>query len=143
MRFSQRIGKQPIKTTFQVEGVDQELRNGLWDAVTLCFWTKAGEHYRHISLSPLLPTFQRLWHNFYKLPVDTVPVDPMSAIGFIRERYFKAEWYHIYDFHEFLAAEDTSQVDVDAFIRFCNTVLERELSAYRFVGGRVRCGDAA
>ncbi len=33
MRFSQRIGKRPVKTEFEREGMNDELRHSLWSIV--------------------------------------------------------------------------------------------------------------
>ncbi len=33
MRFSQRIGKKPLRAVFQVDNIDTELKNRLWNLV--------------------------------------------------------------------------------------------------------------
>ena len=40
MRFSQRIGKRPIKTILQVESIDIDLKNRLWNNILEDFFDK-------------------------------------------------------------------------------------------------------
>jgi len=36
--FSQREGIKPVKSVIQINDMDIELRNSLWNALTLCYW---------------------------------------------------------------------------------------------------------
>lgn len=36
--FSQRQGIKPIKSIVQIDSMDNDLRNSLWNALTLCYW---------------------------------------------------------------------------------------------------------
>ena len=40
MLFSQRRGLKPIKVGIQVDSIDNDLRNALWDAIQLAVWDK-------------------------------------------------------------------------------------------------------
>ena len=37
LKSSQRIGKTPVRTTLQVEGMDKGLKNGLWNCIAISF----------------------------------------------------------------------------------------------------------
>jgi hypothetical protein len=59
----------------------------------------------------------------------------LSVLQFLRQYFFKCEWYEVYDFVEFVANNYPPRKD--GFIKACNKVLEQEVSAYRFVDGLV------
>ena len=60
-----------------------------------------------------------------------------NLYGFLREYYFRFEWYEVYDFIEFCAqyypqnySDKTSK-----FMDYCNVILKEERSSYRFIDG--------
>ncbi len=132
MKFSERNGIIEAKSIIQVDYIDDDLKNGLWNAIQLYFWDKVGN--RNISLSRYDMFFKDLWHNFFKLPLDTMDDQYSKTKYEIREWFFQWTWFEIYDFIEFISnAESPSQTD--QFVDFCNLVLEREFSGYRFING--------
>ena len=38
--FSQRIGLKSVKKAIQKESIDNDLKNGLWNAITLIYWNQ-------------------------------------------------------------------------------------------------------
>lgn len=138
MLFSQRKKLTPVKDILQKEGMDDGLRSGLWDALHLCLWEKFS-NYSHIGMlsqSNLETLFLRYWHSFFKKPLDTMPRFFEEAHKIIRGYYMNCEWYEVYDFIEFTARNSPDRL-ASQFVEFCNNVLERELSAYRIVDGKV------
>ncbi len=120
----------------QVDSMDDGLRNGLWNALDLCYW----ERHKGTALSiddELRVFLYRLWHNYFKVPIDTLRDLFSSNCQTIREYFFGCEWYEVYDFIEFVANAYPEERVNQEFTDFCNPLLERELSAYRFVGGRI------
>jgi len=112
MRFSQRIGKKPTMKEIQLESMDTELKNGLWNVIKMSCLDSLGLH-----PSPYISDYQsfseNLWHNFYKLPVDEIPKNAFDREYYIRRRFFNNEWYEVYDFIEFiLGFELMQQVDL-------------------------------
>ena len=71
-----------------------------------------------------------------KQPVERILYFP-NTISTLESHYFKCEWYKAYDFIEFIADKYPDKSTNDMFISSCNTVLEQESSAYRFVGGKL------
>ena len=136
MRFSQRQGIAPIKTEIQIDSMDDDLRCGLWDGLKISYWdTLFGDY---ISTNTNLNTlFKRIWHSYFKYPLDTLNDYFPSTHTDLRKYFFEFEWYNVYDFIEFVANNHPDDQRNNKFKRFCNEVLERELSAYRFVGNEI------
>lgn len=135
MRFSQRISKKPIRTTIQVESIDQILLTKIWNFVyveylkDLPFYTTEVGDERETF-------FSVLWHEFFELPVDKIPTDTDKVIQEIRNWFFAAQWYEIYDFIEFLIRVEKKDRRARA-INLFNSVLEQEMAGYRFVGNQI------
>lgn len=134
MRFSQRIGKKPIKTKMQLRSMNLDLRVALWNAFQIFFLDKVQAEY--ISWSNFKLFFMTLWHEFFVRPLDNLDDFFPNTKGEIREWFFKCQWDEVYDFIEFVSKAH-SPVDENAFRAYCNKMLERELSGYRFVGNEI------
>ena len=135
MRFSQRMGLRPIKNTIQKDSMDKDLKYGLWNALQLVVLDTLDTKYSWIG-SPYARLFRSLWSDFFKYPLDNLNNAWETTRGRIRDWYFKAEWYEVYDFIEFVA-QNLSDSDKEPFVEICNSVLEKELSAYRFIGDKI------
>lgn len=143
--FSERKGIKPVKTVIQVDSMDTDLKNGLWNALTIYYWEsvkrKSGRYepslayHKNASMNTL---FQRLWLYYFKRPLDTLLKDKWSATyAQTREYFFGVPWYGVYDFIEFVANSHPEDSLNERFMEYCNDVLESELSAYRFVAGKI------
>jgi len=139
--FSQRKGLKPIKNVMQVDSMDNDLRNGLWNALSIFYLNRIeanvyGEWYlandRDVEI-----LFKRLWHNYFKKPIDTLSIHWPEPRDEVRKYFFNCEWFDVYDFIEFVAMRYPDGGINSKFMDFCNSVLKRELSAYRFVGGKI------
>jgi len=134
--FSERTGLKPPKVVLQLSSMDDDLRNGLWNACELAILHRVANVKRYVDLDPFVSRFLRdLWANFRKQPTDTIPPEGLQAYNLIREFYFRAEWFEVYDFIEFIANHNFATVN--DFIALCDETLERERSGYRFVGRKV------
>lgn len=142
--FSQRKGIKSVKSVMQVDSMDPELRNGLWDALTVFYWDqvkdkallKDGWVCENEKIDALV---KKLWHNYFKRPIDTLKDYWPDTYKEIRKYFFTCNWNEVYDFIEFIAnnyPDEYNSVN-SKFMDFCNSVLKRELSAYRFVGGKI------
>jgi len=139
--FSQRKDLKPVKSVIQVNSMDEDLRNGLWNALTVNYWSsmkpmKFGGMFlsndRNIEVLCNL-----LWLSYFKKPLDTLSREWDNVLYEIRKYFFSCEWSEVYDFVEFVAQNYPEKSENQKFESFCNTVLERELSAYRFVGDEI------
>jgi hypothetical protein len=134
--FSQRKGIKPVKSVIQVDSMDNDLRISLWNALTLFYWKQVKTNYLPDCKSIEL-LCNKLWMYYFKRPIDTLKNYWVETYNEIREYFFKCLWYEVYDFIEFIANNyDDNNVNT-SFMNFCNSVLEREVSAYRFVAGKI------
>jgi hypothetical protein len=138
--FSERQGLKKIRTEIQLESMDTALRNRLWNVLDLYYWSKATVEwsaYGDEMASETNTLMTRLWHFFYKEPVDMLHARWSENYKLLRRRFFEAEWYEVYDFIEFVARQYPDEAKNNAFMKTCNKVLEAELSGYRFVGSKI------
>ena len=139
MFFSQRHGYKPINEIIQIDKIDIELRNALWDGLSINYWDLIKSSYT----PDIEALFKDIWHSYLKKPIDTMPYNWDSKYKIVREYYFQCQWYEVYDFIEFVAncynpeysfstANERRNIN-NNFKSFCNCTLERENSGYRFV----------
>lgn len=138
MLFSQRKGLKPIRVGIQVDGIDTDLRNALWDAIQLAVWDKHEDrsYYGYLADSSLNWLFKLLWHKYFKTPIDLLPERLSEAIARVRKYFFSCEWYEAYDLIEFIAAH-ASDAQGKELMELSNLIMERELSAYRFIDHKI------
>jgi hypothetical protein len=134
MRFSERKGIKPVKALIQTDSMDADLRNGLWNALTRRYWNKAqliGDWYD--GDRDAVHLLQSVWSDYFKEPIDRIPNLWSNALLKPRAYFLNCQWYEAYDFIEFVNSVRPDR----AFQQECNNILERELSAYRFVGEKL------
>jgi hypothetical protein len=140
MLFSRRKGFSPVKDVIQKEGMDDALRNGLWNALHLYIWGQiTANHYIETfnsSNSNVYSLFQHYWLDLFKIPLDDLPNHFGHAYEGVRKYFFECEWYEVYDFVEFTAQHCPEHLKYK-FIEYCNHILEKELSAYRFIDSQL------
>lgn len=143
MKFSQRIGKTPIKTVLQVESIDEDLRNRLWTIVLEEIFDKLA------NFSTLYEETQKghvckvIWKEFFNKAVDKIPsfsntktVYVEEFIKILRKWFFEAEWYEVYDLIEFLIIFESS-TNKSYFTKQCNFALEKEIAGYRIINEKI------
>lgn len=134
--FSQRKGIKPVKSVIQVDDMDDDLRNSLWNALTISYWDNIERDY--ISYFPDMENLiKKLWVDHFKQPLDTLEDTWSITYEKIRNKFYNYEWYEVYDFIEFIAYSYPYKNDNQDFMDLCNSFLKRELSAYRFIGGKI------
>ncbi len=130
--FSQRLGIKEPKQIIQKESMDDDLKVGLWNVLSLYIWEELRKE-EWLSYDERMHSyFKALWIGFFKRPLDTLELYTKNTYSGIRADYFSFEWYEAYDFIEFTIKRYPGY-NVNTFINDCNNVLERELSAYRIV----------
>ena len=135
--FSQRKGIKPVKSAIQTDSMDDELRNSLWNTFFISYWKQENSYWinENINIRELL--LRILWLDYFKKPIDTLGNNLPNAYNKIRDYFFNYEWYEVYDFIEFIANNFPNNSLNQKFMSDCNSILERELSAYRFVGDKI------
>jgi hypothetical protein len=133
MKFSERIGIIKVRDSVQIDLIDIDLKNGLWNIFDLHYLedfsdgsVKSSSKYRFIL---------DIYKNFFKKRIDEIPSSINHFKSEIRTWFFQCEWYRIYEFIEFCTKNDL--FDIDSIISDYNNILKREVSGYRFVNGLI------
>ncbi len=131
--FSQKYRYKPARTVIQIKSMDIELRNGLWNALDIYYLTREGSGWLR-DHRELLALFIRLCLDYFKRPLDTMPDKLMEAKKELRKYFFNCAFFEVYDIIQFIVNNYDIQNTNDVFMNYCNTILKRELSGYRFIG---------
>jgi hypothetical protein len=142
MRFSERHGYRSVRDVVQIESIDEALRNSLWSLLKMHVWDHVsyssgvygGYYLASHGNEEIRKLCERLWFSFFKKPLDKLDNDWSEVNGQLRDYFFSCEWFEVYDFIEFTANNYDRYNFRDRFTEGCNRILEREVSAYRFVG---------
>lgn len=138
MRFSQRIGKTPVRENIQIESIDKRLENRLWNTILNDFFDKINDSSSYGRQSHKAQICLIIWKEFFGERGDEISsysdgdIYVRGVVEFIKKWFFKSEWYEKYDFVEFLARIDLRALHV-GFIQECNDALKREMAGYRIV----------
>ncbi|HAY3534872.1 hypothetical protein BAY06_07210 [Elizabethkingia anophelis] len=137
MKFSERIGKNKIKEVIQIEGIDEELKNSLWNIITFYYWDTIKEPY--ITSNPPIKKYllNRIWIYFFKNRFDEMPSYIAQLREYVKDFFFSSQWFEIYDFIEFLPNNYDDHKFNIRFMDSCNIVLKNELSGYRFINNNI------
>jgi len=138
MRFSQRIGKKPVKNIFQVENIDDDLKTRLWN---IFYSALENIEFKDIGSSSRKWFYNALWKDFLNLPLNEIPktrfgLDDHLLKKFIKSWFDKAEWHELYDFIEYLVQTDNYKFG-SLFVESINDALRLEVSAYRIVNNNI------
>jgi hypothetical protein len=129
MSFSDRIGITKPKSILQVDSIDLDLRNGIWQACIEHYLRKFNNSY-HLD-STFKNHMANIYVNFFKRASDEIPYGHEKGIATIREWFFAAEWWQVYNFVEFLMSQGNIQL-----IGRVAFFLEREKSGYRIINNK-------
>lgn len=143
MSFSERYGYKPVREIIQIESMDEPLRNGIWSLLKVFCWDHAsyssgmygGYYISESSNKALYQLCSKLWFNYFKHPLDDLDHNWTKVLKQLREYFFSCEWYEVYDFLEFVANNYRRYKFQEPFVDACNNLLEKEMSAYRFLNG--------
>lgn len=138
--FSQRMGLKPIKSIVQSDSMDDDLRNRLWNLLITCYWEpmKGRLPSGKINEDHVIKSFlRRMWHDYFGDRIDSISSRWRNNYEKISQYFFESEWNEVYDFIECIVCNWGGRDRNKKFMRDCNKILERELSAYRFIGGKI------
>ncbi|MBF0508331.1 MAG: hypothetical protein HQK57_05320 [Deltaproteobacteria bacterium] len=143
--FSQRKGIRPLHKAIQREAIDDELRNRLWNELTIFIWNRWAPMDKILLHQPeggrrVEHLVQLIWLYYFKEPIDTIPDfksgHPKSAYQILREYFLEEQWWKVYDFVEFVLKN--SGDDWSRYLRQAiNEALESENAAYRVVENEI------
>lgn len=131
MKFSERKGLKPVKNVIQVESVDDDLKNSIWNLFDEMIFSKRGFACEYGEIYEFSRAF---WSDYLKEPADTRPGYAHSILKEIRDYYFGAEWFEVYDFVEFVICYYHKLEELGSKL---NLVLEQNLAGYRLINGYI------
>ena len=135
IKFSDRMGITQPPTELQINSMNAELRNSLWNVLVRVLqmgefhWCRALKH---------------LFLHFFKEPVDAID-DIFGVVRLcrdrLRQRFVESEWYDVYniiqEILEWIEIITKSEVKKEEFESVLNYVLIREVSGYRAIEGEL------
>ncbi|OYD97765.1 hypothetical protein CDG76_02660 [Nostoc sp. 'Peltigera membranacea cyanobiont' 210A] len=131
--FSQRRGLKPISEIIQIDSMNHALRNSLWNVLSANFFLKYSKTISNYMYSDRYVDdfIVYVWEKYFKYILDDFSATPRESVTWLLEYFEKCQWYEVYDFLEITINYFKSPKLVEDI----NSVLERELAGYRFVGG--------
>lgn len=130
------MGYKPLKK-IQIASIDSELRNRLWNILKFVyldnFQTAIPTPYEIISEDRKF--IIEFWNDFLKQRVENYHY--FKIINRIYGYFNTCEWFEVFDLIEFFAKNYHDRRKNLDFINRCNSQLEREVSAYRFVSSEI------
>jgi len=146
--FSDRLGITKPKAILQVDAIDVDLRNGLWECCCEFYLKNFGEsQYVGPTLSPIL---KDLYVNHFKRTSDNIDSYVVGEVSKLKLLFYQLKWYEIYNFIEFLSGSASRNIKAgqsgailrpeahdEQFRKRVDFFLEREKSGFRFVDGMV------
>lgn len=139
MLFSERMGFKPVRDIVQSDSMDDALRNSLWNALNIFCFERVKADLFHYD-DEIKPFCRKLWIRYFKKPVEDMDSSWWKIYDEIKDHFLSGEWYEAYDFLEFFVHNYRPQYDperVPKFVDYCNSILKREISAYRFIDFRL------
>lgn len=134
MRFSQRMGQTPIKKLAQIENIDDDLKNSLWNLITMFYLDDVT--FTDYSLSTKSSDRKRfiygIWQGLFKEPIDQIPYKFSDTVKELKKRFYSIEWFEVFDIVEACSIYGPKTTKIP-YIEACNDVLKTENSAYHFV----------
>lgn len=161
MRFSQRIGKTPIKVELEREGLSLELKNLLWNHLIISISNNSSSHSSTLNIRKtvisrfavlendeiscaedyIISVLCKLWINYFRKSISNLPFishyqnqtfyDFKLVLDEYEKIFYNSEWYESLDLIE----------QIGKYFPFLheqwNSAFEQEMSAYRFVNGEI------
>jgi len=143
-KFSERIGAKEPRKFLQIDSMDNNLRNSLWNILIDLYEDDHGNRKNYwIMVSKYVAQF------FAKIPVDELPFQNYECRKWLKIFFYKLIWYEVYDFIEYIVNEHENMtkekfrynqysyhiVQKSELLYIMNSILDRELSGYRFISG--------
>ena len=134
MKFSQKYGFTPIKNSIQLDSMDDDLRNRLWNVFKIELLDKIDNGTQRTELYTFF--IKSLWINFFNKPVDSIRVGSMYSASpkeILRDWFIKEPWFEVYNLLDFTAKLDIPYFDRREFVDSINIILQREVAGYRII----------
>lgn len=129
-KFSDRLGVTIAAIEIQVESINDDLRNSLWNLL-VSELEGMGQWYS---------VLKELFVGYYKIPIDSLPRSNEGAREWLLKTFMESPWYEAYNLVEFVLENIHSlnhRNTSEAFEKESNIVLETELSGFRAIKGQL------
>jgi hypothetical protein len=146
MSFSDRQGITTPKHVLQADSIDDDLRNGLWEACCE-FYLRDFDHKGTTKNTTVGLFLKDMYVNYYKQTSDNIGFMVQEEVLAQKYNFYQFDWYDVYNYIEYISGCATRSIQPgthqripnpekhdDAFRNRVNFFLEREKSGYRFVG---------
>jgi hypothetical protein len=134
--FSRRYGFVPVRSAIQLESIDSDLRTDLWNVIYVCFFADDFEKQVDYTGNRYF-LFLAMQRDFFREPIDDMPKWVGEIANSVKTLVLNSAWYLVFDLLDFFSANALDASERETLVSMCNVVLERELSGYRFVDGRI------
>lgn len=133
MKFSERMGETKVKSVIQIDSMDDDLKNSLWNVLYQNYFKIPDLTFIKGSDNEIF--FNNIWLYYLKEPIDKAPHLVEKHRSKVREMFFSSTWYGVYDLLEFMIQNPGPLLfpRLKYIISEINKVLEVELSGYRIV----------
>ena len=141
-RFFERIGINKSPKNIQTDEMSGELRNSIWNLLL--------NLYDHHDKDYWVRVAKHIAQFFLKVPMDDLPYRDYDCRDWVKGYFYSLKWYEVYDLTEFIVHNHVIITRVPSgyrdeyiyhpvhqsdLIKSVNSLLEKELSGYRFVSG--------
>ena len=136
-KFSEQYGFKKVTDSFQIESINEDLKNRLWNTIKIFYIDQIGtqigidESYK-ITDDKAFSFITNLSDGFFKTHEEPKLIKKVLKEN-LKQKYFQLEWFEIYDFIEFISSIFYDENLNKQFRLQVNIVLENESSGYRFI----------
>lgn len=133
-KFSERYGFQNPRDTFQIDSIDNGLKNRIWNQIQKFYFDKIRTYDSRISSPNDFNFFVQIYDEFFKSHKKLESYISLYTLNEeIKRLYFNFEWFKVYDFIEYISEIYYEESHNQSFKKNINKVLESEMSGYRFI----------
>ncbi|MFV3334172.1 AbiJ-NTD4 domain-containing protein [Pseudomonas sp. NY15437] len=139
MGFSEKYGYVVPKDIVQIDSMDMPLRIGLWNALIEVVWSRydRSRYFSSTENRRIRNLTSVIWVSYLGKALDARGNKWDEIYGKIRSNFFECPWNSVYDFLELVVQNYEFRSSYQTLVDRCNKVLEKEVSAYRFVGKEI------
>ncbi|TGK23329.1 hypothetical protein EHQ05_19275 [Leptospira yasudae] len=136
-----------VETLIQKDSLKETSKNKIWSFLCLFLWDKIHletSRYSNGSIyifdsnqyySSQTTFFKKLWIYYFQHPIDTIPLDWVDMLGYIRNYFYKSDWHLTYNLIEFILLNWKNNSNIEPLVESLNLIFEQENIAYRILDG--------
>ncbi len=139
MKFSERYGHTEPKNVIQINRIDEDLKKQLWNDVYMHYFSEFEDDWIDHTENDQdkIIVLNRLYLYYFKNTLDQRTNSISRLVSEFKDYFFYTKWFNVYNFIEFIVDNCPSKRLNKQFMKNCNISLKEELSAYRFVDGKI------